>query len=112
MSAAAASAVDPDRFVIPTRSKVVKMINPSTIQKNLWGDVKHWIPSYRCQSCNIVMSKKIATLTPQKIYVCGHITCAHCIVESYLIDQNPVCPVKGCGCWVNPYDKKAERDGI
>lgn len=73
----------------------------------LWAPPKGWLPFYRCQACHEVMSKKEAPKFPQKINTCGHITCAKCIVTSYLVELNPLCPVEGCGKCVNPKQKEA-----
>jgi hypothetical protein len=78
-----------------------KKINPDG---ELWGPIKGWLPFYRCQVCHTIMSKKEPSKSPQKIYVCGHVTCARCIVNSYLVDLNPTCPVNKCGKHVNPHD--------
>jgi hypothetical protein len=50
------------------------------------------------------MSKKDPAKTPQSIKSCRHITCANCIVKSYFVDLNPICPVDNCGKCVNPKD--------
>ncbi len=71
----------------------------------LWVPPKGWLPFYRCQACHEVMSKKDAPKCPQKIIACGHITCAKCIVTSYLVELNSLCPVEGCGKCVNPKQK-------
>ncbi len=68
----------------------------------LWTPIKTWIDSYRCHVCHIVMSKREPSLSPQRITSCGHITCAKCIVQSYLLEMNPMCPVAGCGIYINP----------
>jgi hypothetical protein len=73
----------------------------------LWSSPTGWLPSYHCQVCNQIMSKKDETKTPQRINNCGHITCANCIVKSYLVDLNHLCPVTGCGKYVNPKEKNA-----
>lgn len=72
----------------------------------LWRSAKDWLPFYRCQACHILMSRKKATTFPQRINTCGHITCAKCIVNSYIVDLNPLCPVKECDKCVNPRYKK------
>jgi hypothetical protein len=74
---------------------------------DLWSPPKGWLSFYRCQSCREVMSKKDASKCPQRINMCGHITCAKCIVTSYLVELNPLCPVEGCGKCVNPRQKVA-----
>lgn len=68
----------------------------------LWGPPKGWIKFYRCEACYQIMSKKEATKCPQRINICGHITCAKCIVTSYLVELNPNCPVKGCNKCIDP----------
>ncbi len=72
---------------------------------DLWSPPKGWLASYRCHACREVMSKKEASKSPQRINACGHITCAKCIVKSYFVDQNPLCPVKDCGVCVDPKTK-------
>ncbi len=72
---------------------------------DLWSPPKGWLPFYRCQACHEVMSKKDAPKFPQRIHACDHITCAKCIVTSYLVELNPLCPVEGCGKCVNPREK-------
>ena len=73
----------------------------------LWSPPKGWLPFYRCQACRTIMSRKEATKCPQRISSCGHITCAKCIVNSYLVELNPLCPVEGCGKCVNPTQTEA-----
>lgn len=68
----------------------------------LWEPPKGWLPFYRCQACREIMSKKEPSKSPQRISSCGHITCAKCIVTSYLVELNPFCPVKDCKMCVNP----------
>lgn len=82
---------------------------PKYRKKNgdLWAPPKGWLPFYRCQACHELMSKKEASKTPQRIFACGHITCAKCIVTSYLVELNPLCPVEGCDMCVNPRQKAA-----
>jgi hypothetical protein len=69
---------------------------------DLWSPPNGWLASYLCQSCKELMTKKEASKSPQRINACGHITCAKCIVKSYFLDQNPLCPVKNCGVYVDP----------
>ena len=69
---------------------------------DLWGPAKGWLASYRCHACKELMTKKEASKSPQYINACGHITCAKCIVKSYFIDHNPLCPVKDCGIYIDP----------
>lgn len=86
-----------------------KKSKPKYRSKNgdLWSPPKGWIAFYRCQACKNVMSKKEPSKCPQQIHSCGHITCAKCIVQSFLVELNPVCPVKDCGKCVNPKQKVA-----
>lgn len=72
----------------------------------LWHPPKGWIASYRCGACRQIMTRKEAFKCPQRINTCGHITCAKCIVSSYLVELNPLCPVEGCGKCVNPKQKE------
>lgn len=72
----------------------------------LWSPPKGWLKSYRCAACHEVMTRKDAPKCPQKITTCGHITCAKCIVTSYLVELSPFCPVEGCGKCVNPRQRK------
>ena len=72
----------------------------------LWSPAKGWLRSYRCAACKQVMSRKQAPKCPHIIRSCGHITCANCIVKSYLVELNPLCPVMGCGKCVNPKHKE------
>ena len=72
----------------------------------LWSPAKGWLRSYRCAACHNVMSRKEAPKCPHIIHNCGHITCANCIVKSYLVELNPLCPVEGCGKCVNPKQKQ------
>ena len=72
---------------------------------NLWTPAKGWLTHYRCSTCKEVMTRKIAAKCPQKIHACDHIVCANCIVKSFLIELNPICPVKDCGKCVNPRAK-------
>lgn len=67
-----------------------------------WFPAKGWLKYYRCAACKEIMTRKEPSKTPQVITACGHITCANCIVKSYLIDLEPLCPVKDCGVCVNP----------
>ena len=67
----------------------------------LWEPPNGWLPFYRCQACREIMSKKEPSKCPQRISSCGHITCAKCIVTSYLVELNPYCPVKDCKVCVN-----------
>lgn len=92
----------------PIKSKKHHTKPPKYRSKNgeLWMPPKGWLPFYRCQACHEVMSKKDATKCPQQITSCGHITCAKCIVTSYLVELNPHCPVKGCGKCVDPKQKQ------
>lgn len=69
---------------------------------NIWVPANGWLRHYRCAACREIMSRKIPAKCPQKILNCEHIVCANCIVKSYLIKFNPICPVKGCGKCVNP----------
>lgn len=73
----------------------------------LWEPPKGWIASYRCGACHQIMTRKEASKCPQRINTCGHIMCAKCIVSSYLVELNPLCPVEGCGKCVNP--KRTDR---
>jgi len=91
-----------------TNNRGKKIYNYRKKNGDLWSPPKGWLKFYRCQACNVVMSKKDQTKCPQKITCCGHITCANCIVTSYLILHNPLCPVKGCKECVNP--KQDEKD--
>lgn len=72
----------------------------------LWSPPKGWLKFYRCTACRVVMSRKEPSKCPQRINACGHITCAKCIVTSYLVELNPNCPVEGCGKCVNPKQKE------
>ena len=74
----------------------------SKMGTDLWGVANGWLPHYRCTACWQVMSRKEPAKCPQKIYSCGHIVCANCIVKSYLVELNPLCPVKDCNKCVNP----------
>jgi len=76
---------------------------------NLWSPAKGWLTHYRCSACREVMTRKIAAKCPQKIHTCDHIVCANCIVKSFLIELNPICPVKDCGKCVNPRVKAPKR---
>jgi hypothetical protein len=69
---------------------------------NLWDPANGWLPYYRCTACWQVMSRKDPAKCPQMIYACEHIVCAKCIVKSYLVELNPLCPVKDCDTCVNP----------
>lgn len=100
-------------FTLVTSKKKSKKSNktwqPHKPRKNsgeLWVQQRGWIPFYRCQACHEVMSKKEDSRCPQRINSCGHITCAKCIVTSYLVDLNPLCPVKDCGKCVDPNQKE------
>jgi hypothetical protein len=84
------------------KSKHIK----SRVKEHFWHKVTWNIPFYRCQACHHVMSKKEPSTTPQQIYSCGHITCANCIVNSFFVELNPLCPVDGCGKRVNPRDNR------
>lgn len=75
----------------------------------LWNAIHEWIPSYRCQVCCEIMSKKSISKSPQKINSCGHFMCARCIIYSYYIELNPICPVKGCMKCINPRDEKKAK---
>lgn len=79
----------------------------TTLETQLWKKVTWVIPFYRCQACHEVMSKKIPSKVPQYINSCEHITCANCIVKSFFVELNPLCPVEGCGKCVNPKDPVA-----
>ena len=92
--------------------KPKKMSHPPKIQRNthkksgsLWTPAKGWLPRYRCAACHEIMTRKEASKCPQKIHACDHIVCAKCIVTSFLVELNPICPVKGCGKCVNPHVK-------
>jgi hypothetical protein len=75
-------------------------------QGELWQPPKGWLASYRCAACRVIMTRKEASKCPQRINACDHITCAKCIVSSYLVELNPLCPVAGCGKCVNPKRKE------
>ncbi len=72
----------------------------------LWEPPKGWLQSYRCAACHVIMTRKEASKCPQRINACGHITCAKCIVTSYLVELNQLCPVEECNKCVNPKQKK------
>lgn len=72
--------------------------------EELWFTPRGWISTYRCQSCNIIMTKKDPAKRPQMIASCSHIVCANCITTSYFVNLNNMCPVKDCGVYVNPAD--------
>jgi hypothetical protein len=88
---------------VPKKS-VPKKISKKTgpIREQFWRPVTWQIPFYRCQACKEVMSRKDPSKTPQMIYSCKHITCAKCIVSSFFVELNPLCPVKDCDVCVNP----------
>lgn len=92
----------------PTKKSKSKP-KPKYRSKNgdLWSPPKGWLAFYRCQACKNVMSKKEPSKCPQQIHSCKHITCAKCIVQSFLVDLNPLCPVNGCNKCVNPKQKVA-----
>ena len=76
---------------------------------DLWSPARGWLKSYRCQSCTNIMSRKNGHTFPQQITSCGHIVCADCIISSYIIQQNLVCPVPACGLCVNPSLESLEK---
>ncbi len=92
----------------PIKSKNQKNKPHKYRSKNgeLWFPPKGWLKSYRCAACHEIMTRKDAPKCPQKIAACGHITCAKCIVTSYLVELNPLCPVEGCGKCVDPRQKE------
>lgn len=95
--------------LVTSKKKSHKNWYPHKPRKNsseLWLPQKGWIPFYRCQACHEIMSKKEPSKCPQRINSCGHITCAKCIVTSYLVDLNPLCPVKDCSKCVDPHQKE------
>ena len=71
----------------------------------LWGEPTGWTKSYHCEVCFVLLSKKDAARNPQVIYACNHLVCGKCIVKSYLVDLNPICPVPNCGIVINPKDE-------
>ena len=86
-----------------TQTQTQTQVETIKSKKNeLWGPVKEWISSYRCQVCHSVMSKKYSTKYPQRVYACGHIMCNSCIINSYLVELKHYCPVEGCNIFVNP----------
>ncbi len=99
-----------------TPSPTVEMFEPVKTKKDkkkakksgeFWSTPKGWLKFYRCTACRAVMSRKEPSKCPQRINACGHITCAKCIVTSYLVELNPICPVEGCGKCVNPKQKES-----
>lgn len=89
------------------KSKKSKMhFNYRSRNGDLWSPAKGWLTHYRCAACHVVMSRKEATKFPQRIHACDHITCANCIINSYLVEHNPICPVKDCGKCVNHKQKE------
>ncbi len=92
----------------PVKSKKQKNKPYKYRSKNgeLWFPPKGWLKSYRCAACHEIMTRKDPPKCPQQITSCGHITCAKCIVTSYLVELNPHCPVEGCGKCVNPRQKE------
>lgn len=84
-----------------TQSKQINK-NREPLDDGFWGPISSYLPSYRCKCCNKVMSRKEPSKFPQKIYSCGHIVCANCIVKSYYIDLQQLCPVYNCNKCVNP----------
>ena len=86
-----------------SNSSIVKKSNKKSKNRGkLWGPVRGWINTYRCQTCWNIMSRKDDTKAPQEIYSCGHVVCANCIAKSYFVDLNHMCPVSGCSKCVNP----------
>ena len=95
-------------FNIHTPISTKKTSKPKYRSRNgeLWQPPKGWLDSYRCAACRQIMARKEPYKCPQRINTCGHITCAKCIVTSYLVELNPLCPVEGCGKCVNPKQKE------
>ena len=69
-----------------------------------WGEPTGWTKIYHCEKCYCLLSKKDAPRNPQVIYACNHLVCAKCIIKSYLVDLNPLCPVPHCGKYIKPKD--------
>lgn len=88
----------------PTASIMTQPIKKGTM-RDLWGDTTKWISHYRCEACFNLMSRKNPTTKPQIIYSCKHVVCAGCIVDSYFIYLNKMCPVANCNKCVNPRDE-------
>lgn len=103
-STASHSSSDSGRFNTLKQKKMSHKIRRDSHKQsgNLWAPAKGWLTHYRCSACREVMTRKIAAKCPQKIHACEHIVCAKCIVKSFLIELNPICPVKHCGKCVNP----------
>ena len=93
-------------FIPVLRKQSSKAYKYRSKNAELWQPARGWLPFYRCQACREIMTRKIPTKFPQKINSCGHITCAKCIVSSYLVQLNPICPVAGCAKCVNPKQKE------
>jgi len=95
----------------PQKKTPQKKGPPKYRNKNgdLWSPPKGWLPFYRCQACHDIMSKKEASKFPQRIHSCGHITCAKCIVTSYLVELKTTCPVEGCCKFLDPRHKEAPK---
>jgi hypothetical protein len=83
-----------------------------TFGKDLWVTPDGWLSNYHCPCCSVLMSKRDAVKRPQKIVSCGHVVCANCIVTSYFVNLNTVCPIKGCGVCVNPTDSPSSVEGF
>lgn len=90
----------------PSKKTSKKPLKYRSKNGELWAPAKGWLISYRCAACREIMTRKEASKCPQRINACDHITCAKCIVRSYLVDLNPLCPVKDCGKCVNPKQKE------
>jgi hypothetical protein len=96
----------------PTPSSENKFIQPRNklfkkyLSKNnkLWSPEKEWIQRYCCEVCYQILTKRESINFSQNKTVCGHITCTKCIDNSNTIEQNPTCPVKDCGKFINSYN--------
>lgn len=95
-----------NRFQVNPR--MLSSSKKSTPVDGFWGPTKSWIPSYRCNVCKERMTNKLVSKAPQVIYTCKHVVCAKCIAQSYFIELNPVCPVAGCGIYINPGELRAQ----
>jgi len=92
----------PPANVFRAFAKKPRLVNLYPAQPHLWSDFTICGADVKkCELCKINVLRGAAVF-PQVLNTCGHIFCAKCIYDHYVVANKKQCPT--CAAYICPYD--------
>ena len=90
----------PPANVFRAFTKKAPIVNLYPAQPHLWSDFT--ICGADVKKCELCKANVRAAVFPQVLNACGHIFCAKCIYDHYVVANKKQCPT--CAAYICPYD--------